>query len=94
MIVSSTTDFREAARRKLPRFLFDYIDGGAYAERTLGRNVSDLADIALGCALGYLDFRFADLGWRPQYPNLVRHADKLFKRPPFQATAPYDVQTA
>ncbi len=47
MIVSSTTDFREAARRKLPRFLFDYIDGGAYAERTLQRNVSDLADIAL-----------------------------------------------
>jgi L-lactate dehydrogenase (cytochrome) len=47
VIVSSTTDFREAARRKLPRFLFDYIDGGAYAERTLGRNVSDLADIAL-----------------------------------------------
>ncbi|HJV41834.1 FMN-dependent L-lactate dehydrogenase LldD [Caulobacter sp.] len=47
MIISSTTDFREAARRKLPRFLFDYIDGGAYAERTLARNVSDLADIAL-----------------------------------------------
>lgn len=47
MIVSSTTDFREAARRKLPRFLFDYIDGGAYAERTLARNVSDLADISL-----------------------------------------------
>ncbi|MBO9708862.1 MAG: FMN-dependent L-lactate dehydrogenase LldD [Caulobacter sp.] len=47
MIVSSTTDFREAARRKLPRFLFDYIDGGAYAERTLERNVSDLADLAL-----------------------------------------------
>ena len=47
MIVSSTTDFREAARRKLPRFLFDYIDGGAYAERTLARNVSDLADLAL-----------------------------------------------
>jgi L-lactate dehydrogenase (cytochrome) len=47
MIVSSTTDFREAAKRRLPRFLFDYIDGGAYAERTLGRNVSDLADISL-----------------------------------------------
>jgi L-lactate dehydrogenase (cytochrome) len=47
VIVSSTTDFREAARRKLPRFLFDYIDGGAYAERTLQRNVSDLADLAL-----------------------------------------------
>ncbi len=47
MIVSSTTDFREAARHRLPRFLFDYIDGGAYAERTLGRNVSDLSDISL-----------------------------------------------
>jgi L-lactate dehydrogenase (cytochrome) len=47
MIVSSTLDFREAARRRLPRFLFDYADGGAYAERTMARNVSDLADIAL-----------------------------------------------
>ena len=47
MIVSSTTDFRQAARHKLPRFLFDYIDGGAYAERTLARNVSDLADLSL-----------------------------------------------
>lgn len=46
-IVSSTTDFREAARRRLPRFLFDYIDGGAYAERTLVRNVADLADLSL-----------------------------------------------
>jgi L-lactate dehydrogenase (cytochrome) len=47
MIISSTLDFREAARRRLPRFLFDYADGGAYAERTLRRNVDDLADIAL-----------------------------------------------
>jgi L-lactate dehydrogenase (cytochrome) len=47
MIVSSSTDFREAARRRLPRFLFDYIDGGAYAERTMARNIDDLAQIAL-----------------------------------------------
>ncbi|MGF7168514.1 L-lactate dehydrogenase (cytochrome) [Sphingobium xanthum] len=47
MIISSATDFREAARRKLPRFLFDYADGGAYAEETLRRNVSDLAGIEL-----------------------------------------------
>lgn len=47
MIISSTMDFREAARRSLPRFLFDYIDGGAYAERTMARNITDLADIAL-----------------------------------------------
>uniref|UniRef100_UPI0035C99DA4 FMN-dependent L-lactate dehydrogenase LldD n=1 Tax=uncultured Sphingomonas sp. TaxID=158754 RepID=UPI0035C99DA4 len=47
MIISSAADFREAARRRLPRFLFDYADGGAYAEETLRRNVSDLSDIAL-----------------------------------------------
>jgi L-lactate dehydrogenase (cytochrome) len=47
MIIASTTDFREAARRRLPKFLFHYADGGAYAEQTLRRNVSDLADLAL-----------------------------------------------
>lgn len=47
MIISSANDFREAARRRLPRFLFDYADGGAYAEETLRRNVGDLAGIAL-----------------------------------------------
>ena len=47
MITASVADFREAARRRLPRFLFEYIDGGSYAEATLRRNVSDLADIAL-----------------------------------------------
>ena len=47
MIISSPEDFRAAARRKLPRFLFDYIDGGANAEHTLGRNSSDLQSIRL-----------------------------------------------
>ncbi len=47
MIIASVPDFREAARRKLPRFLFEYIDGGSYAEATLRRNVSDLSDLAL-----------------------------------------------
>ncbi|MBP8171171.1 MAG: FMN-dependent L-lactate dehydrogenase LldD [Pseudomonas sp.] len=47
MIISASTDYRAAAQRKLPPFLFHYIDGGAYAEHTLRRNVSDLADIAL-----------------------------------------------
>lgn len=47
MIISSGNDYREAARRRLPRFLFDYIDGGAYAEYTLKRNVSDLSEVAL-----------------------------------------------
>ena len=47
MIISASTDYREAARRKLPPFLFHYIDGGAYAEYTLKRNVADLAEVAL-----------------------------------------------
>ena len=47
MIISSTLDFREAARRRLPRFLFDYADGGANSESTMQRNVLDLGDIAL-----------------------------------------------
>lgn len=47
MIISSASDYREAARRKLPRFLFDYIDGGAYAEHTLAANSADLASISL-----------------------------------------------
>lgn len=47
-----------------------------------------LADIATGCALGYLDLRFPQLGWRAQHPNLARHADRLFARQTFVDTAP------
>lgn len=41
------SDYREAARRRLPHFLFEYIDGGSYDQVTLGRNVSELREIAL-----------------------------------------------
>jgi L-lactate dehydrogenase (cytochrome) len=47
MIVSGPGDYREAARRKLPPFLFDYIDGGACAEATMRANQDDLASVAL-----------------------------------------------
>lgn len=47
MIISSASDYREAARRRLPRFLFDYIDGGANAEHTLRANVGDLEGVEL-----------------------------------------------
>lgn len=47
MLISSALDYREAAKRKLPLFLFDYIDGGAYAEHTLKANTTDLAGITL-----------------------------------------------
>jgi glutathione S-transferase len=47
-----------------------------------------LADIAVGCALGYLDFRFPQIDWRTDYPNLVRLHDKLMQRPSFADTIP------
>ncbi|OIJ43611.1 FMN-dependent L-lactate dehydrogenase LldD [Massilia timonae] len=47
MIISSATDFRQAARRRLPPFLFHYLDGGAGAEQTLCSNVDDLQAIRL-----------------------------------------------
>ncbi|CAN5384474.1 quinone-dependent L-lactate dehydrogenase [soil metagenome] len=47
MIISAPTDYREAARRRLPRFLFDYIDGGAVTESTMKSNVDALQGIAL-----------------------------------------------
>ncbi len=45
--IASTLDFQRAAKARLPRFLFEYADGGAYAEQTLRRNTADLGDIAL-----------------------------------------------
>ena len=47
MIISSSADSRAAAQQFLPPFLFHYIDGGAYAEQTLRRNVDDFAAVAL-----------------------------------------------
>jgi L-lactate dehydrogenase (cytochrome) len=47
MTAISVDDFRGLARRRLPRFLFDYIDGGAFREVTLDRNLADLADLSL-----------------------------------------------
>jgi L-lactate dehydrogenase (cytochrome) len=47
MKAAAVIDYREIARRRLPHFLFEYIDGGSYAEATLRRNVSDLEKVAL-----------------------------------------------
>lgn len=47
-----------------------------------------LADIAVGCALGWLSFRFPDIDWRGQYPNLDKLHEKLMQRPSFADTLP------
>jgi glutathione S-transferase len=47
-----------------------------------------LADIAVGCALGWLSFRFPEIQWREDHPNLARLFDKLSDRPSFRDTLP------
>jgi glutathione S-transferase len=47
-----------------------------------------LADIAVGCALGYLDFRFPDIDWRGTYPNLGKLHEKLMQRQSFIDSRP------
>ena len=48
----------------------------------------NLADVAAGCALFYLDFRFPDVPWREDYANLAKFGDKLAKRQSFADTVP------
>lgn len=51
-------------------------------------NALTLADIAVGCALGYLDFRFPHIDWRGDYPNLERLHARIAARPSYAETAP------
>ena len=51
-------------------------------------NQMTLADIAVGCAVGYLLFRFPEVKWQAQYPNLDRLYQKLLQRPSFMETVP------
>jgi L-lactate dehydrogenase (cytochrome) len=79
MIIASCNDFRSAAQRRLPRFLFDYLDGGAVRETTPGRphSLGNLAKVLLGRNglddyMGWLAANFdpaiswADLDWLRQ----------------------------
>jgi len=52
-----------------------------------GNNLS-LADIAVGCALGYVSFRHPDIRWSEQYGNLAQLYEKLMQRPAFADTVP------
>ena len=59
-------------------------------ERVEVRCWEALADIAVGCALGYLDFRMPQLNWRESHPNLDKHFQKLSQRQSFIDTVPKD----
>ena len=47
-----------------------------------------LADIAVGCCLGFMEVRLPEVAWRTGYPTLAKLADKLAQRPSFKDTAP------
>ncbi len=51
-------------------------------------NHFSLADISVGCALAWVEFRFPQIGWRSSYPNLERLVEKLVQRPSFADTRP------
>ena len=74
-------------REKITRSL-DFM-AGELGEGTwcMGTHFS-LADIAVGVALGYLAFRFADIEWQTAHPNLAKLYDKLMLRPSFADTVP------
>jgi glutathione S-transferase len=52
-------------------------------------NQFTLADVAVGCTLGWLSFRFPEIAWREDYPNLVKLFDKLSERASFRDTVPH-----
>jgi len=68
------------------------------AMQAMGRGLGDkpfcsgihlsLSDIAVGCALGYLDFRFPVIDWRSEHPNLAKLAEKLNQRQSFIDSKP------
>ena len=72
--------------------------GSAAKLKAMGQGLGDkpwcagnhfmLADVAVGCALGYLDFRFPQITWRERHANLARLSEKLAKRASFFETLP------
>ena len=74
-------------RKKIDASLGAIATGLAEKPYCTGIHLS-LADIAVGCALGYLDFRFPEIDWRTPYPNLGKLQEKLMQRASFVETVP------
>ena len=61
---------------------------GLAAKNWCSANHFTLADIACGCALGYLDYRMPQVNWREEFPNLDKHFQRLSQRQSFIDTLP------
>ncbi|MGH6609975.1 MAG: glutathione S-transferase N-terminal domain-containing protein [Burkholderiaceae bacterium] len=97
-ILARLEQTQRAAEEQSPKWIdrqMNKIDAGlaamsnGLAEKTwCNGHAYSLADIAVGCALGYLEFRFKHINWRYAYPNLERHYEKIAARPSFVDTQP------
>jgi glutathione S-transferase len=94
-----TESLRPQAQRSGERIEREHkvIDGAlAMMKRELGGNhwcmgtPFSFADVAVGCALGYLDFRFPEIDWRSRHTTLARLYEQLLLRPSFAETVPHD----
>ncbi len=65
-------------------YMSSELGGGAYC---MGKHYT-LGDVGVGCALGYLEFRFPEIAWREKHANLAKLYDKLMLRPAFAETVP------
>lgn len=83
----SSTRQIERQRNKIAACLDEMSRELADREFCVG-NALSLADIATGCALGYLKLRYPDIAWELSHPNLARHYKKLAARPSFKQTDP------
>ena len=66
----------------------DVLNGDIAKKKWCVNETFSLADIALGCMLGYVDLRFKQLKWQDNYLNLAKHYSLLVKRPSFKQTMP------
>jgi len=93
-----TLERKRPARQQSKQWIAHQEQKIARAVDALGHELEDrqwcngegysLADIATGCALAYLDFRYGELDWRDRHPNLGRLAERLGARQSFLDTAP------
>lgn len=84
-----SSEWIERQRKKVTlglAFMADQLGDKPYC---MGTHLS-LADLAVGVALGYLNFRFADINWQDSHPNLGKLYAKLMARPSFVDTQPRD----
>jgi glutathione S-transferase len=81
------SDWIARQQGKLERAL-EAMSGELGQRNWCGGDFFNLADVAVGCCLGFIDLRLPEVSWRKSYPNLARLSDKLAQRPSFRDTVP------